>query len=134
MTSPDKTLEARRRGRPAGGRLADARIGGGDDEQRALKLRAEELRLNAGRSQKEAARALGLSQQAYNDALSSDTVLRRRDLVTLAVFYGMPLGVAFPMFSDPLAPATETEEEGSAPSAEDCLDWMDRQAAAGLAA
>lgn len=60
--------------------------------------RMAELRETYGKTQQDAADALGVAQNTYAQMESGAIRFRRRDLVTLAVLYGMPLGRAFPAF------------------------------------
>lgn len=61
-----------------------------------LHVRMKALREEHGRSQADAARALGVSQPSYWAMENGDTPPKRRDLVTLAVLYGMDVEDAFP--------------------------------------
>lgn len=61
--------------------------------------RMAELRAEHGKSQEECARALGIRQNAYSYLERGETRPRRRDLVTLAVLYGMDPEDAFPMLA-----------------------------------
>lgn len=58
--------------------------------------RLNELRATYRRTQQECADALGISQSSYAEMESGSTRVRRRDMVTLAVFYGIDLDQAFP--------------------------------------
>ena len=63
-----------------------------------LARRMAELRATLGRTQQECADALGVSQPTYAGMEAGEIRFRRRDLVTLAVLYGLALEVAFPAF------------------------------------
>lgn len=58
--------------------------------------RLRQLRLLNERSQEECGAALGIGQSSYARMETGQTQLRRRDRVTLAVFYGMKVEDAFP--------------------------------------
>lgn len=58
--------------------------------------RMAELRARHDRTQAECAEALGVRQNTYSDMESGKIRIRRRDLVTLAVLYGMDPEDAFP--------------------------------------
>lgn len=58
--------------------------------------RMAELRDRHGRTQVECAEALGIRQNTYSEMESGKLRFRRRDLVTLAVLYGMDPAEAFP--------------------------------------
>lgn len=60
--------------------------------------RMVELRRQYGRTQQACADALGIAQNSYAEMEAGKLRIRRRDLVTLAVFYGLPLEDAFPDF------------------------------------
>lgn len=66
-----------------------------------LAARMSELRSEHGRTQAECAAALGVGQPTYAEMESGKIRFRRRDLVTLAVLYGMDPEDAFPAFFDP---------------------------------
>ena len=65
-----------------------------------LARRMAELRTRAGLTQQDCADALGVAQNTYAQMETGDIRFRRRDLVTLAVLYGMPMGEAFPEFTE----------------------------------
>lgn len=58
--------------------------------------RMRELREEAGKGQQECADALGVTQPVYSEMENNQQSFRRRDLVTLAALYKMPLTKAFP--------------------------------------
>jgi transcriptional regulator with XRE-family HTH domain len=57
-----------------------------------------ELRAEHGLTQQQCADALGVAQNTYAEMETGRIRFRRRDLVTLAVLYGLPLEEAFPSF------------------------------------
>lgn len=63
-----------------------------------LMARMAELRAEHGRTQAECAAALGVGQPTYAEMESGRIRFRRRDLVTLAVLYGLDPEEAFPEF------------------------------------
>lgn len=67
--------------------------------------RMAELRAEHGKTQTECAAALGVAQPTYAEMESGVGRFRRRDLVTLAVLYGMTLEAAFPSFAEPVEAA-----------------------------
>ena len=68
-------------------------------EQRLpLARRMAELRTAHGLTQRQCADALGVTQSTYAEMEAGRIRFRRRDLVTLAVLYGLPLEEAFPSF------------------------------------
>jgi len=58
-------------------------------------------------TQKACAKALGISQGGYADMEGGRSRVRRRDLVTLAVLFGVPLEEAFPAFAESSESAAE---------------------------
>ena len=54
------------------------------------------LRAQFQRTQQECADALGIGQTSYARMEAGETPLRRRDKVTIAELYGIPLEEAFP--------------------------------------
>jgi transcriptional regulator with XRE-family HTH domain len=58
--------------------------------------RMRELRQAHGKTQQQCASSLGVTQPVYAEMEANTLLFRRRDLVTLAVLYGMPLNKAFP--------------------------------------
>lgn len=68
------------------------------EDRVALGFRMAELREQYDRTQQECADALGVAQNTYAQMESGVIRFRRRDLVTLAVLYGMKLERAFPSF------------------------------------
>jgi transcriptional regulator with XRE-family HTH domain len=58
--------------------------------------RLVELRERFERTQQECADALGIGQPSYARMESGLTPLRRRDMVTLSVLYGLDVAEAFP--------------------------------------
>jgi transcriptional regulator with XRE-family HTH domain len=68
-----------------------------------LGARMHELRTEYGLTQQECADALGVAQNTYAQMESGAIRFRRRDLVTLAVLYGLSLEDAFPMFGGRVA-------------------------------
>ena len=58
--------------------------------------RMVELRQLYNKTQQECADALGIGQSSYSEMEAGQLRIRRRDLVTLAVFYGLSLEEAFP--------------------------------------
>lgn len=66
-----------------------------------LAERMESLRKAAGRTQQESADALGVAQNTYAQMETAEIRFRRRDLVTLAVLYGMAPEEAFPTYFHP---------------------------------
>lgn len=54
------------------------------------------LRTRFGKTQAECGAELGIGQSSYARMETGNTPLKRRDRVTLAVFYGLPLDEAFP--------------------------------------
>jgi transcriptional regulator with XRE-family HTH domain len=71
------------------------------DDRIELGRRMADLRREHGRTQQECADALGVAQPTYAEMEGGQGRIRRRDLVTLAVLYGVTLEVAFPTFSEP---------------------------------
>ena len=67
----------------------------------ALCERMRELRESRGATQTDCGVALGVGQSTYAEMESGDLPVRRRELVTLSVLYGLPLDAAFPTFRDP---------------------------------
>lgn len=67
-------------------------------DREPIARRMAELRAEHGRTQTECAEALGVRQNTYSEMESGGIRLRRRDLVTLAVLYGMEPEEAFPDF------------------------------------
>lgn len=63
-----------------------------------LARRMAELRAEHGLTQQQCADALGVTQSTYAEMEAGRIRFRRRDLVTLAVLYGLPLEEAFPSF------------------------------------
>ena len=63
-----------------------------------LAVRMRELRTTHKVTQQQAADALGIAQNTYHAMESGGCAFRRRDLVTLAVLYGMAPEAAFPSF------------------------------------
>lgn len=63
-----------------------------------LARRMAELRAEHGLTQQQCADALGVAQNTYAEMETGHIRFRRRDLVTLAVLYGLPLEEAFPSF------------------------------------
>ena len=59
-------------------------------------VRLRELRLAAGKRQRECAEALGVTQPSYARRESGETPLRRRDKVALALLFGLSVDEAFP--------------------------------------
>lgn len=59
-----------------------------------------ELRAHFRHTQLECANALGVTQAAYAFMERGESRIRRRDLVTLAVLYGIAPEVAFPGLTD----------------------------------
>lgn len=70
----------------------------GKNDRSPITQRMRELREAHGRTQQECAEALGVAQPTYAEMEHDKGRVRRRDLVTLAVLYGMPLEEAFPTF------------------------------------
>lgn len=70
------------------------------NDWQGIAKRMAELRQQHRRSQQEAAAALGIAQTSYSDMERGMLRIRRRDLVTLAEYYGVPLEEAFPSFRD----------------------------------
>lgn len=68
------------------------------EDRVALGSRMAELREEYDRTQQECADALGVAQNTYAQMESGTIRFRRRDLVTLAVLYGLKLEKAFPSF------------------------------------
>lgn len=68
------------------------------EDRVALGSRMAELREEYNRTQRECADALGIAQNTYAQMESGVIRFRRRDLVTLAVLYGLKLERAFPSF------------------------------------
>jgi transcriptional regulator with XRE-family HTH domain len=66
------------------------------DNQQAAAARMRELRLHFRHTQQECADALGLTQESYAAMEGGNTRIRRRDLVTLSVLYGVAPEAAFP--------------------------------------
>lgn len=58
--------------------------------------RMRELREEKGFLQRECAEALGVATSVYTEMEGNTVAFRRRDLVTLAALYRMPLHRAFP--------------------------------------
>jgi DNA-binding XRE family transcriptional regulator len=58
--------------------------------------RMRELREEVGATQSQVADALGVSQVTVNDMEAIRILFRRRDLVTIAHLYRMPVSRAFP--------------------------------------
>lgn len=75
------------------------------DVRARVARRMAEIRREHGRSQAECAEALGIGQPSYSDMEAGQLKIRRRDLVTLAVFYGLSLDEAFPTDADALRAA-----------------------------
>lgn len=71
------------------------------DDRSELGRRMAELRKEHGKTQQECADALGVAQPTYAEMEGGQGRIRRRDLVTLAVLYGVTLDVAFPAFGEP---------------------------------
>jgi transcriptional regulator with XRE-family HTH domain len=59
-----------------------------------------ELRAEHNVTQQQCADALGIMQHSYSALEKGRTRVRRRDLVTLAVLYGLTLAEAFPEFAE----------------------------------
>jgi transcriptional regulator with XRE-family HTH domain len=68
------------------------------ENRESLGRRMAELREEHRRTQQECADALGVAQNTYAQMESGVIRFRRRDLVTLAVLYGLRLEKAFPSF------------------------------------
>lgn len=66
------------------------------ETQEAAITRMRDLRRHFRYRQQECAAALGISQAAYADMEYGRSRVRRRDLVTLAVLYGLTPEAAFP--------------------------------------
>lgn len=62
--------------------------------------RMYDLRAKHGFTQQECADALGVRQNTYSEMEAGAIRFRRRDLVTLAVLYGMDPEDAFPQLSE----------------------------------
>lgn len=71
------------------------------DNRAELGRRMAELRQIHRKTQQQCADALGVAQPTYAEMESGVGRIRRRDLVTLAVLYGMALDEAFPSFAEP---------------------------------
>lgn len=71
------------------------------DDRSELGRRMAELRKEHSKTQQECADALGVAQPTYAEMEGGQGRIRRRDLVTLAVLYGVTLEIAFPAFSQP---------------------------------
>lgn len=74
------------------------------DEQ--IRARMVELRTNAEKTQTQCANALGVAQNTYAEMESGECPVRRRDLVTLSVLYGLNLRQAFPSYLEPMSLAS----------------------------
>lgn len=70
------------------------------ENQQAAAVRMRELRKHFRHTQQECADALGVSQASYADMERGESRIRRRDLVTLAVLYGVNPETGFPGFTD----------------------------------
>lgn len=68
------------------------------EDRKPIARRMAELRAEHERTQTECAEALGIRQNTYSEMESGAIRLRRRDLVTLSVLYGMEPEEAFPDF------------------------------------
>jgi transcriptional regulator with XRE-family HTH domain len=66
------------------------------DDRQPFADRMRELREANNVSQQDCAEALGVSQPVYSDMENNRQSFRRRDLVTLAALYKLPLTKAFP--------------------------------------
>jgi transcriptional regulator with XRE-family HTH domain len=76
------------------------------EDRMPLARRMEQLRNTRRLTQQECADALGVGQSTYAQMESGEIRFRRRDLVTLAVLYGLTLDDAFPdFFAEPPAVA-----------------------------
>lgn len=71
------------------------------DDRAELGRRMADLRREHGKTQQECADALGVAQPTYAEMEGGQGRVRRRDLVTLSVLYGIALDDAFPSFSKP---------------------------------
>lgn len=68
------------------------------EDRAVLGERMHELRSIHRTTQQQCADALGVAQNTYAQMESGEIRFRRRDLVTLAVMYGLPQDEAFPSF------------------------------------
>lgn len=68
------------------------------EDRAPIARRMAELRAEHGVTQQACADALGIQQNTYSEMESGHTRFRRRDLVTLAVLYGIEPEDAFPAF------------------------------------
>lgn len=66
------------------------------ENQEAAATRMAELRGHFRHTQQECADALGIGQSSYAEMEAGNSRIRRRDMVTIAVHYGLPLSEAFP--------------------------------------
>lgn len=70
------------------------------DIRSELAGRMAELRATHGKTQQQCADALGIAQNSYAELEGGRTRPRRRDLVTLAVLYGLAVDDAFPVLAE----------------------------------
>ena len=70
------------------------------ENQEAAAARMRDLRKHFRHTQQECADALGVAQATYADMEGGRSLIRRRDLVTLAVLYGIAPETAFPEMTD----------------------------------
>jgi transcriptional regulator with XRE-family HTH domain len=70
------------------------------ENQQAAAARMRELRQHFRHTQQECADALGITQPSYTAMERGESRIRRRDLVTISVLYGIAPEVAFPGMVD----------------------------------
>lgn len=68
------------------------------EDRMPIARRMAQIRAEHGMTQQQCADALGIQQNTYSEMETGHTRFRRRDLVTLAVLYGVEPEEAFPAF------------------------------------